>query len=383
MRFIPFKALLALVVLPPILYVAAIQGLEHFMARHYRGEILNHIPGDTQALLAGRARLDDQIEAVVERVVAEVVFLHRGVELAVVVRTQAGRRLYPPVYSESLIPEPVIDPMRVAGENFALLNEGLDVVLTVTIDHNTFVSNSVLALCLMISLTGLVALYRRGNRYYAREEARRQREQAEIRAREEEQKAALATLEAQKENLTADIAAIQSELSAARDRAARNEAELFDEVESLENNLHDTLEQQNQQQQRIHELEDHLARLAREREALTAQQAKAAGGLRKRMETLYKNVAFSDRTLSGLADLPEAMQIKAEEIIHQLNAQADAVPIKRKLFRGKGRETVFEIVFARKGRLYFRRTRDRKVDILAVGTKNTQERDLVHLDRIL
>jgi hypothetical protein len=39
-------------------------------------------------------------------------------------------------------------------------------------------------------------------------------------------------------------------------------------------------------------------------------------------------------------------------------------------------------VFARKGRLYFRRTKARKVDILAIGTKNTQEKDLVYLDRL-
>jgi predicted nucleic acid-binding Zn-ribbon protein len=273
--------------------------------------------------------------------------------------------------------------MRVAGENFALLNEGLDVAVTVTIDHNTLPSNSVLALAIMISLTGLGLLYRSGKQVYAREEARRQNEREELREREEEQQKALAALETQKDDLAADMAVIQSELSAARDRAASNEADLFEEVESLENNLETTLKQQMQQQNRIRELEDHLDRLAKEREALAAQQTKVAGGLRKRMETLYKHTVFSDRSLSGLVELPEPMQIKAEEIIHQLNAHADEVPIKRKLFRGKGKETVFEIVFAHKGRLYFRRTRDRKVDILAIGTKNTQERDLVYLDRSL
>jgi NH3-dependent NAD+ synthetase len=125
-----------------------------------------------------------------------------------------------------------------------------------------------------------------------------------------------------------------------------------------------------------------LTRLAKEREALSLQQSKVAGGLRKRMDTLYKYASFSDRALTGLTELPESMQIKAEEVIHQLNAQTDEVPIKRKLFRGKGKETVFEIVFARKGRLYFRRTKARKVDILVIGTKNTQEKDLVYLDRL-
>ena len=127
--------------------------------------------------------------------------------------------------------------------------------------------------------------------------------------------------------------------------------------------------------------ENQLVLLAKEREALDHQQSKAADGLRKRMETLYKNTTFSGRALAGLTELPEPMQIKAEEVIHQLNAHADDVPIKRKLFRSKGKATVFEIVFAHKGRLYFRRNKARRVDILAVGTKNTQERDLAYLDR--
>jgi predicted nucleic acid-binding Zn-ribbon protein len=290
--------------------------------------------------------------------------------------------LYPPVYSENGIGDPDNNTMMIASENFALLHEGLDVSLAVTVDHNTLVANGVLAVSLMIALTGLAVLYRRGTRVYVREEARRQQEQAELKAREETQQVVLSSLENQRANLAAEIETIQTQLKAAQERAARNEADLFDEVEALEQKLQHNLNQQGQQQNRIQELEDQLVQLAREREALSAQQSKDVDGLRKRMETLYKNTSFSNRALAGLIELTEAMQIKAEEIIHQLDAQADQVPVKRKLFRGKGKETVFEIVFAYKGRLYFRRTKARKVDILVIGTKNTQEKDLVYLDRL-
>jgi predicted nucleic acid-binding Zn-ribbon protein len=383
MRLIPFKALLALVVLPPILYIGAIQGLEDYLAHYYRREILNRIPGDTQALLSGRTHLVHQIEATIDDLFAASDLLHRGVVLSVAIRTGSGRRIYPPVYDEGLSPESGIDPMRTASENFVLLNEGLDVTLSVSIVDNTTVSNSVLAFAILIALTGLVILYRRGDRILEREALRRAQEAEAIQAHENEQKSALANLEVQKENLTAQVTAIEAELAAAHERAARNEADLFDEVESLENKLHNTLQQQQRQQNRIRELERHLERLAKERQALTAQQVKASEGLRKRLEALYKQTSFSERSINGLAELTEPLQIKAEEIIHQLDAQTDDVPIKRKLFRGKGKETVFEIVFARKGRLYFRRTRDRKVEVLAIGTKNTQDKDLVYLDRTL
>jgi len=383
MRFLSFKVLLALVVLPPILYVIVIQGLEGYLAHAYRGQLLRQIPGDTQALLEGRARLEAQIEAAVEALFAQADLVGHGVLLTVSVRTTAGQRLYPPVYDENGGPEPGLDPMRIASENFALLNEGLEVTVAAAIDHNTTLANGILGLLILTALAGLGALYRRQSLALTREEARRREEAEALRARENEQKSALASLEVEKDHLTVQIVAIEDELGAARERAARNEADLFDEVESLENKLHNTLEQQEQQQSRIRELEGWIERLAKEREALASQQSKAAGGLRKRLETLYKQTSFTDRAISGLAELPEPLQIKAEEVVHQLNAQADAVPIKRKLFRGKGKETVFEIVFARKGRIYFRRTRDRKVEILTVGTKNTQDKDLVYLDRVL
>jgi hypothetical protein len=72
------------------------------------------------------------------------------------------------------------------------------------------------------------------------------------------------------------------------------------------------------------------------------------------------------------------MRLKAEEVIHQLNAAPDLVVVKRKVFGKKNRETVLEVVFAYKGRLYFRR-REGRVDVVAIGTKNTQERELEFL----
>ena len=45
----------------------------------------------------------------------------------------------------------------------------------------------------------------------------------------------------------------------------------------------------------------------------------------------------------------------------------------------RGGETVLEVVFAYKGRLYFRKREDRRVEVVAIGTKNTQERELEFL----
>ena len=76
------------------------------------------------------------------------------------------------------------------------------------------------------------------------------------------------------------------------------------------------------------------------------------------------------------------MKIKAEEIVHKLNENPRLVPIKRKVFGKKNRRTVQEVIFAYKGRLYFQFTKDERAEVVAIGTKNTQNKDLEYLDSL-
>ena len=80
--------------------------------------------------------------------------------------------------------------------------------------------------------------------------------------------------------------------------------------------------------------------------------------------------------------MTEEMGLKAEELIHQLNADAALVPVKRKVFTKKGNTTAFEVTFAYNGRLYFRKSKDNRVEILTIGTKNTQQKDLTYIDSL-
>ena len=102
----------------------------------------------------------------------------------------------------------------------------------------------------------------------------------------------------------------------------------------------------------------------------------------KRFKTLYKNLAFHERAIDGFRDFEEDMKLKCEEVIHLLNSEPDKVIIKRKVFGKKNRETVFEVIFSYNGRLYFRKLKDGSIEVLAVGTKNTQDRELEFLDRL-
>lgn len=382
MRFLPFKVLLVLVVCPPIIYVLAIKGAESLLWGHYHKVIPHYVPGDTTPLLNGQVTLIDRLQRNIEDLNRDDPWLAHGVTLAVVVKTTKGRRLFPPVYFE---PEDEVAPghrVAIASQNYALLEEGLVVTLDVNIHPNTLIANAILAACLLSALAVLGFFYQRGSRKLAHEEKKRAREIQQWRAREVRQRTSLTAMKAENEVLSNRIGAIQSTLEAERNMALQNEEELFDEMAKLEHRLEENLRQQEKQERLINELEEQLVHLNRRTQRRRGQHHGAEDAWRKRFASLYKQTRLTDRAVRGFAKLSEALQIKAEEIIHQLNAEPDKVVVKRKLFQRKGRQTVFEVVFARKGRLYFRRTQNRQVEVLAIGTKNDQERDLGFLERM-
>jgi hypothetical protein len=382
MRGLPFKVLLLLVALPPVIYMFGLQGAESLLHNRYRKLLDRSVPGDTQPLLSGQVALADRLQEDIGRLYAQDYLLAHGVRLAVVVRTSKGRRLYPPAYVDS--DEGLIDrnPIEVASRNYALLSEGLVVDIDVRIYQNTVVANVILAACLLAAFGILGGVYQFSRRRLADEEAERHREMQRWRDRQEEQQAALASLRSENAALAAHIERIRSEMEHERNIANRNEEDLFAEMADLEKQLQTNLDQQEEQQRLIADLESQLENHRPTETRLPAKAKRSAAAWHKRFTGLYKETIVLERALKGFARLPENLQIKAEEVVQQLNTDPEAVPVKRKLFQRKGRDTVLEVVFARKGRLYFRRNKNRKVEVLAIGTKNDQLGDLGFLDRM-
>jgi hypothetical protein len=67
---------------------------------------------------------------------------------------------------------------------------------------------------------------------------------------------------------------------------------------------------------------------------------------------------------------------------YHLNQDPGLVRIKRKVFGHKSHQTALEVIFGCKSRLYFRNTKDKRIEVLAIGTKNTQARELEFLARL-
>jgi len=138
---------------------------------------------------------------------------------------------------------------------------------------------------------------------------------------------------------------------------------------------------QNELQENIEELQKKIESFEQGKRSDISKPGKDRKKVKKKFSALYKNIIVHDRAINGFMALSDDLQIKGEEIIHQLNHDSQQVLIKRKVFSKKSRVTVLEVLFAYKGRLYFRNIKG-KTEILSIGTKNSQAGDLTFLDNL-
>jgi len=379
MRFFSIKILVLCILLPPLLYLLTVFVLEKQLQERYARGIEEVCTGDPQPLLDGSVRLRDAVRENVEAYLRSSALIRYGVSARVQVSTRGGTVLYPAPFEDGADVQSLANPMRVAQDNFTLLSEGLVVQVEARLEHNRLLSNGILGVYVLAALLVLMWHYRAADRHIRREEAERRQEIERLNRLEAANTARLSGLQREREGLLAEFDALKSAMQDERTHAERNEDDLIGEIEALEKKLADNLELQTIQQKEILALKEALAGFEKEQRREDKTRLKGEEVIRKRFATLYKNLTVNDRAVEGLADLNEELRLKAEEVIHQLNANPDLVPIKRKVFGKKNRETVLEVVFAYKGRLYFRKGQDRRVEVLAVGTKNTQERELEFL----
>jgi len=379
MRYLSFKIIAACILLPPVLYILTAYLMERHFGTVYTEEIEAVYLGDARALLDGSARIQETIAENVDRYLKTRRLIPLGLEVVVTVTTQNGRILYPAAYDQAGFNRPPDSPTLTAQENFALLNEGLVVGVVTRFEHNRLLSNSFLGFYIFLAMAVFYAHFRRAVERINKEESSRRKEIDRLQDLERQNTIELEKLLKERSRLKSEFDGLKNKLATEKSKALRNEDELIDEIDLLERKLNENLSLQNAQQEEILKLQESLQQIQKGQRKNRKQKVKAEENTRKRFQTLYKHIAINDRAISGFVGLGEELKLKAEEVIHQLNEDANLVPIKRKVFGGKGQVTVLEVIFGYKGRLYFRNTEDRRVEILAIGTKNTQDRELEFL----
>jgi DNA repair exonuclease SbcCD ATPase subunit len=263
---------------------------------------------------------------------------------------------------------------EVASENYKILNDGLVLDVNLQIGQNTWLSNTILIVYIFASLAVLQAFIRKAIRGTEKEEGEQKRlvqglsEQLnqteeklkEVETREREYMERIASLRSEKEELTRDVDG------------------LLEELESQEAGLKEQKRIKEEMAAQVAQLREEMERLAQQSRKVK----KTVDAARKRFGVLYRNLLFTDRALEGFLALTGEFQLKAEETIHKLNDDESAVAVKRKIFGKGGKMDFLEIPFAYSGRLYYQKDSQARKIIIAIGTKNTQEKDLTYLESI-
>ena len=392
MKFLSLRILILCILLPPVLYIFSVQSIERHLKGRYANEIEDFYLEDTRPLFEGSIRLKDAINNNINRYIQSKALIALGVKVAITVTSKQNTILYPAVVDAkeaSLLPN---DAMEIASDNYKLMNEGLVVNVDLVLEHNSLLTNAILGFFIFASILVLSFYYWTGVKKAGQEEMEKNSELFRLKEVEINHADNLKALMKDKKNLISEIKKIKKQLKketikASKNedemiKASKNEDEMIKEIVALEEKVHNKINFLNERQEEIDALKEKIKLFEKEARKESKQKTKVYNSVRKRLKTLYKNISIDKRAIIGFLDLTEDMKIKSEEIIHKLNENPKLVPIKRKVFSKKGRSTVQEVIFAYNGRLYFRATKNSRIEILTIGTKNTQAKDLEYLDSI-
>jgi len=363
------------IILPPVFYIFTLQLMENQLQKRYTDEIEDIYIGDTKPLFDGRISLKVAIKKNIDQYLLNQILPGWGADLRVVITTNHETMLYPDFSGEDDDSMLVQDPMRLATENYNLLNEGLKIIVDLEIQHNTLISNTIIIFYILISVMVFYYYYNAGIKRIKEKDREKNRKIGRLIKNQEKYTSRIERINVERQKLSKELNIIKKELDNEKIKADKTEINMIEEIVALEKEIEGSLSFQHEQQNEIELLRENLERLEKSKYRL-----KAAKNIRKRFNALYKNIKINNKAIDGFLGLPEDMKIKSEEIIHQLNEDSSVISIKRKVFAKKSKKTVFEVIFAYSGRLYFSKTKDNKTDLLTIGTKNTQNKDLEFLN---
>ena len=381
MKYFPFRLLIFCILLPPLLYILSLQGIESGLERKYSTDLTSIYLGDTTALLNGKIRLRDMVGLNINSYFKKKHAGYWGVRPEVLVTTKDNEIIYPSSFDTDADLNPV-DSLDIARENYALMNKGLQIRVDLSLSPGSPAGLSLLALYVLVDIALLFLGYKKGLERSLLEEARKDSRIQELREKERHFSERIIELGNVRENLEIKVRHVKSELDEEREKASVNENGMLDEIVTLEEELENTRLRQEEQFDEIQELRQQIDALGSTSFKKDKKKVKLSESLEKRLRVLYKNLDIHIRSVQGMIDLSEDMRIKAEEVMLQINADISLVTVKRKVFGKGGKTKVLEVAFGYNGRLYYRHNDGGRIEILCIGNKNSQTKDLDFLDRV-
>jgi hypothetical protein len=380
--------------LPYILYISSLHVLEAFIQKKWTAELQGVLISDSRPLLEGRLSIEDEIQRNIDAYLASRYTLKWGILPQISVKTKTGRWLYPSygqgmLYlfdSDAFPPEkPVSAPnemLRVAERNLKIMDEGIDLSVTVQIPRTTWLANSIFVFYVLLFSLLLYQAYRKSAREAQRSTISNQQalEAANSKLAVAQQRLRDAT--AGERSYQKEVERLKADLDLASDRVRETENEALAEMEQLEKNLHESIALKEELELEVIRLGEEFERIESLQKVPTKKRLKQINNTMKRFKTLYKNIEIHSRAVEGFLNLESDLQLRAEELIHNMNEDCNQLPVRRKIFSKKGATPAFECEFSYRGRIYWRPGPGTKTQVLVIGTKNSQTRDLAYLESL-
>jgi len=404
MNYISFRIIFICIFLPPIMYIFSVQILEGYLQSKRGKDLKNIIIQDYEALYDGRYSIKEEINNNIDRFLENDTLRSLGVITKIVVTTKKGELLYPYYYEEGGIyfnkqrefdsdSSESFNYIKIAERNFQILNDGLTLSVDVKVKHNSWLTNSILILYLFSSILLLYWHYKKRVREWV---ATRENEKKRIdllskrldesekimgglSVKEKEYIIKVEKLKHDKDDLESDVVQLMDEVEIQKKKSLEID-EILDEMEKLEEHASKNMALKEEKEREITQLREEINQLRMIEERGAKKRKKDIDSVEKRFNVIYKNLIFHKKALEGYIHLTQDFQLKAEEIIHRLNQDDSLVNIKRKFFSKKGKLNIFEVIFSYSGRIYFKKRDDKKIEIITIGTKNTQEQDIKFID---
>lgn len=385
MKFFPIKIAIICLLVTPVIYVGTLTYLESYFNDVYTEQVQNILVGDSIPLLGGAVRLEEQIAKNIEQFVSSD-FKIKTLKLNIKIQVTGSRAniIYPMFLDAGSLGKGLdheFDPQVVAKHNFDLLNDGFNVSVETRLGHGSRLANIILISHFGISFIVFIGFYQKASRRLVKETEKKTKLIRELKKEEETYKQVLDELQNERQGLFENIKILNAKYQKDKEKAKINEEELFEEIISLEEQLNAFITMKKNREKEIIDLKSQVQKF--ERRKSSKGRRNEFDFLEKRFTALYKTIQMHRKAISGFINLNDDQQIKAEEIIHMLDRKPDSVTIKRKVFSGKKHKTAsFEVLFAYNGRLYFRKIKNNQVQVLVIGTKNSQSKDMDFLHNI-
>ena len=183
MKRFPFKILVVSILLPPICYILTLQMLEGYFQKREISQLNQIMIQNSEALYEGRYTIKEEINRNVGEYLSKSFKYSLGDRTYVLVKTKDDRILYPAQFGEdfrdsaekgdfSELPTKALNYMEVAAENYRIMNEGLRLSVVVQVEHNSWLSNGVLAFYVLLFVLILQRFVKKGIRETERQETK-------------------------------------------------------------------------------------------------------------------------------------------------------------------------------------------------------------------